>query len=232
MPYYPPAGGSGLPTTGGTMTGTITSTIGTVTANTPMITGTQTWNNGAVTFYGIYHNVTNTASGANSRLLSLNVSGIEHFRVNKDGAFGIVAGNWSVDASGNQGLAGYIFNANGKYYLQPSTGLRLSSDRFVAWANTTSADQTLDTGLYRNAAGVVEVNNGTAGTFRDIKVRSIIIDGAPSTAGAGQIAIGADTRTTIGANGGASALTALPVGYIDIDIAGSAYQIPYYNRGA
>lgn len=40
------------------------------------------------------------------------------------------------------------------------------------------------------------------------------------------------TRTTIGANGAASALTALPVGYIDIDIGGSNYQIPYYTRGA
>jgi hypothetical protein len=39
-------------------------------------------------------------------------------------------------------------------------------------------------------------------------------------------------RTTIGANGAATALTANPVGYIDIDIGGSNYQIPYYNRGA
>lgn len=40
------------------------------------------------------------------------------------------------------------------------------------------------------------------------------------------------TRTTIGANGAATALTANPVGYIDIDIGGFNYQMPYYNRGA
>jgi len=31
-----------------------------------------------------------------------------------------------------------------------------------------------DTALFRNAAGVVEINNGTAGTFRDLRVRSVI----------------------------------------------------------
>lgn len=42
----------------------------------------------------------------------------------------------------------------------------------------------------------------------------------------------ASTRTTIGANGGATALTALPLGYIDVDLDGTNVQIPYYNRGA
>lgn len=40
------------------------------------------------------------------------------------------------------------------------------------------------------------------------------------------------TRTTIGSDGGATALTAHPVGYWDVDIGGTNYQIPYYNRGA
>lgn len=37
------------------------------------------------------------------------------------------------------------------------------------------------------------------------------------------------TATTIGANGAASALTANPVGYIIIEIAGTQRKIPYYN---
>jgi hypothetical protein len=36
--------------------------------------------------------------------------------------------------------------------------------------------------------------------------------------------------STIGANGGASALTVLPVGYITVFINGTQYQIPYYNH--
>lgn len=37
------------------------------------------------------------------------------------------------------------------------------------------------------------------------------------------------TKATIGANGAAAALTALPVGYVRIRIAGTEYQLPYYN---
>ena len=37
------------------------------------------------------------------------------------------------------------------------------------------------------------------------------------------------TFTTIGANGAASALTALPVGYITVMVGNTAYQIPFYN---
>jgi hypothetical protein len=37
------------------------------------------------------------------------------------------------------------------------------------------------------------------------------------------------TFTTIGANGGATALTANPVGYLTVMVGNTAYQIPYYN---
>lgn len=51
-----------------------------------------------------------------------------------------------------------------------------------------------------------------------------------STNGTGEINIIAGTDTQIGSNGAASALTANPVGYLQIQINGSDYQIPYYNR--
>jgi hypothetical protein len=42
----------------------------------------------------------------------------------------------------------------------------------VRWTNSgTDVFSGFDTGLSRNAAGVVEVNNGTAGTYRDITFR-------------------------------------------------------------
>jgi len=37
------------------------------------------------------------------------------------------------------------------------------------------------------------------------------------------------TQTTIGSNGAASALTANPVGYVQIMIGNTQYVIPYYN---
>jgi hypothetical protein len=55
-----------------------------------------------------------------------------------------------------------------------SVGLVQGSNEHVEWTTTADdATQTVDTGLGRNAAGVVEVNNGTNGTFRDILARSL-----------------------------------------------------------
>jgi len=47
--------------------------------------------------------------------------------------------------------------------------------------------------------------------------------------GTGTIDLKLPTSSTIGSNGGASALTANPVGYVKIKINGTEYQIPYYN---
>lgn len=45
------------------------------------------------------------------------------------------------------------------------------------WVNNSDASTgTVDTGLWRNAAGVVEVNNGTAAAYRDMKVRQHYVD--------------------------------------------------------
>jgi hypothetical protein len=38
----------------------------------------------------------------------------------------------------------------------------------LGWTGS-GAGNPIDTGFYRNTAGVVEVNNGTAGTYRDLK---------------------------------------------------------------
>lgn len=46
-----------------------------------------------------------------------------------------------------------------------------------AWASSTTTAATPDTSLSRNAAGVVEVNNGTTGTFRELKHRSLVSGG-------------------------------------------------------
>jgi hypothetical protein len=42
--------------------------------------------------------------------------------------------------------------------------------------------------------------------------------------------ISANTATTVGAAGAASALPATPVGYLQITIAGTTYKLPYYNN--
>lgn len=81
----------------------------------------------------------------------------------------------------------------------------------------------------KNGSTVMSVATGTqVGTFAG----GIDLTGAPPTAAASHVALGGSTRTTIGANGGATALTALPLGYVDINVGGTIAQIPYYSRGA
>jgi len=55
----------------------------------------------------------------------------------------------------------------------PNAFVRLPSGGAYTWTSA-YAGATRDTALSRNAAGVVEVNNGTAGTFRDLRVRNVI----------------------------------------------------------
>ena len=58
----------------------------------------------------------------------------------------------------------------------PNNWLRMGQSVVIAWDNNTNAaGGSLDTGLARNAAGVLEINNGTLGTLRDLKLRNITV---------------------------------------------------------
>lgn len=59
--------------------------------------------------------------------------------------------------------------AVGKY----AAGLRAGSTGELAFTSGADTDA-VDTALMRNAAGIVEVNNGTAGTWRDLKLRNLL----------------------------------------------------------
>lgn len=69
-------------------------------------------------------------------------------------------------------------DGQGNYLLASTGAYQFGNGALVAGATTTA-----DTGLARNAAGVVEINNGTAGTFRDIIVRD-------ATASTGNVIVG------------------------------------------
>jgi hypothetical protein len=86
-----------------------------------------------------------------------------------------------------------------------------------------------------NAASDVYIRNASDAGFADLTAsdlyanRYVRVRGASSGA-ASTTTIGNGTATTIGANGAASALTALPLGYILVHVGTTAVQIPYYNR--
>lgn len=62
-------------------------------------------------------------------------------------------------------------------------GFYIASDGVFGFHSAVSITGSPDTAFSRNAAGVVEVNNGTAGTFRDLKVRQHYVDATNTAAG-------------------------------------------------
>lgn len=94
-----------------------------------------------------------------------------------------------------------------------------------------------NTAVGYNAGSVVTTGTGNVCIGQNANVNAgarsnCIVLGSGATAILdGEIAFAStlSTKTTIGANGAATALTALPVGYIRIRIGATPYQIPFYN---
>lgn len=95
----------------------------------------------------------------------------DKFTVDNAGLLTVAGG---ITASGSFYLGGTGSAAGGAVFLSTST-LRVQRDSVVGWnVNNNQSSGGTDTAFSRNAAGVVEVNNGSAGTYRDIKTRAFI----------------------------------------------------------
>lgn len=147
-------------------------TKGTLAANAPENIA-QTWNNSGVTFQAVKINVTDTASNIASRLLEGQVGGATAFGFVKSGALtlgGVPVGHGSGALIITDGSSVPQFvamqNAGGTVVL-PNGG----SYNFAATGNAYTG--TVDTAIKRNAAGVLEVNNGTSGSYRDLILRNL-----------------------------------------------------------
>ncbi len=164
------------------LTGAITTptratfSTGTITTSQPVLDLSQTWNSGGVTFTGIKSNITSSASAGGSMLLDLQVGGSSVMNVVKDGSINcgnVFASNvlWFFNTTA-QALVSPS-NTNGRFLQFAANvgagkrGVSMSSDTVFMWgsvAATNAGDATasgnIDTGIARNAAGVVEANNG------------------------------------------------------------------------
>ena len=144
---------------------------GTITTSQP-ITLTQTWNAGAVTFTGLFANITSTASAAASLLMDLQVGGVSQLTLNKLGV---------VNVGGGAGGSGRITFADTGFGIQlygTGSGVQpLNVDAagglaIVGTAKTLSLST--DVILTRDAANNLALRNGTAaqnynvyGTYTD-----------------------------------------------------------------
>ena len=131
------------------------------------------------------------AQGSSTLLLDLATTGLGTvFKVDRFGLVtslirGFVAANaWGYGFVGGGNTAMMYGTSPGTSYIRFYNGGEAMALRFggatwpvasvMKWSTGTDAtDNTSDTGVSRNAAGVLEVNNGTAGTFRDLYARNV-----------------------------------------------------------
>lgn len=171
----------------------------TVTTNKPLLDLAQTWNAGAVNFVGLNLAMTNTASSGRSSALTASFGGTVGFQINRCNttSFGTCASGNSVLTLSSAAGAATMTENSGNFifgradvnavccvaagYISGSyPGLSVPNNGRIGFSPSTQVDggnSAQDTSIYRNAAGVVEVNNGTPGAYRDAKLRSVISGG-------------------------------------------------------
>lgn len=170
----------------------------TVTADEPMVNVTQTWNNAGVTFTGWKLNITSTASAAASLLLDLQKGGSSRLSMSKDGKatvqFDTGVLTYGMDIKGTDGItyaklggANALAARNDLVVINAdsSTGLVNVGAGVVHLTNASGnrallksyVNLELSPGALGGGGTYVEVNSGTASTYRDLKLRNLLASG-------------------------------------------------------
>lgn len=164
----------------------LTITGATQTASFPALNITQIWNNSGTTFGGVIKaNVTNTASAADSMLVDLQLGGASQFRLDANwagtgvthpaillgtGTPGVSDVGWVRYDQGGTVAGLYTINGAGIWGTTES-GVVTRSDKSVAWRSAANfSAYTTDVALRRNAAGILEITNSTAGQWGSLLV--------------------------------------------------------------
>ena len=187
---------------------------GTITTALSPVSITETRNAGAVAFPGLLYDITDTASAAASNFVSLRRGGVGALSVGRagqvraaDGFYAYLSDFWCHRTVSNTDTTPTATN-RAAGFGQNLVGISLCSDWLFSWGPTAFAGSgdiagARDTALGRNAAGVVEVNSGTLGQLRDIRVRrartepvSVASLPTASSAGAGARAFVTDANAT------------------------------------
>ena len=129
---------------------------------------TDTWNAGGTAFNGIKMNVTDTASAAASRLMTLQVGGAERFSVRKDGQ-GYFAGNVGIGTTAPDGLLTLASAIPLLYWNETDQAVDEKKWRFGAQGKVLSLQTTND--AVSVAANAYQIVRGT-GTAVDTQIFS------------------------------------------------------------
>lgn len=198
---------------------------GVATSDWNALSVTQTWNNANVDFTGIKCTITDTASNTFSyamQILGSTGGNINLFSVKRGGGIFLPGGNVSsgaIEIGTQGGNNNHIYTNNGALCLgddqfeivaidinYPGTKLR-SNGQFSWTNNTTPSTAVPDTALMRNAAGVVEINHGTAGVYANLIVGNLTVASRATIPGLQTIWLPAPAFTARTSNGAASGST-------------------------
>lgn len=156
--------------TGGSITGSGTGRLGYSVVGTLNTTG-------APIGYAYFANITVTAAAVNASMMEIQAGGLPVFTFNQNAqiVFRDVTGAGATNFT-------LLYTATSSYEFLGINGVSIIQSARFAWSNGNSASTGDDTALARNAAGVVEVNNNTNGTLRELTARSFLMGGATPTA--------------------------------------------------
>jgi hypothetical protein len=146
------------------ITGSLSITGGTVTANNPVLSATQTWNNAAVTFTGWQLDVTDTASNAASLLMDLRVGGVSALSAGKGGAifFGAGSSNYIARSGGSISIAASFGD---RFFVDGIWGVAVTNGASFGFVGSGIAAP--DVSLFRDAADTLAQRRGVnAQAFR------------------------------------------------------------------
>ena len=186
-------GGSGG---GGSASLPISGNGATVTASTPLVSGTQTWNNSGVTFTSLLLNVTDTLSASGSLFMDLQIGASSKFSVNKSGA---------VNTSSSVTGTGFVVTSGGSSVVQVSPlatyGYHMASGYSVTWGSSATLNGSIDLSLTRRGAANLRFGaaDAAAPVAQTLSVQSVVA-GTTNTAGA-NLTITGSQGTGTGAGG-------------------------------
>jgi hypothetical protein len=144
----------------------------------------------------------------------------------------------TLDSSQNATFAGSVtagaaanFTFSGRSYISsPSDGIiRLLNNAGTDFTRLQFGGTTASFPALARSGTNLLVVDATGGSYTPILASNFWATGPAVTVSAGNVSYGATTATTVGAAGGASLLPATPLGYIIVNVSGTAAKIPYYN---
>jgi hypothetical protein len=142
-------------------------------------------------------------------------------------------GMWVTGAAGNLVLGStaqtFIQVGSSSIAQFNATTLALLNNATLSLGSSSGVYWNSDAGISRLGAASLAIGNGTASDVTGkLTLGSLVATAAAPTVAAAQIGYGSTTSATANTTGGGITLPLLAAGYIIVNIAGTAYKVPYY----